>query len=355
MKNDEPELTEDAEPELLAAFQQLAAEKAPADFLSQVMRRAIQEPLFSSAEQQEPPLSPQTGGAETASTRFLRLVPRSRRGQLQTLITSPTVGVLAACLVLSLTANIWLGNRFRGLRPLDSNSSVVAQKHEMRELLATLNVQDHITLFHTHLFQSSIETKNNLGQILSELPDMINPSSTLGFAATARFYAVGTWYAEALASLASGHYEVAAQRLSLIDTELRLLSIPNPLIGYLPDMHRAILSKQYSPASLKEGLSLLGALAEELAQGQGKESLTLFRVGAWLVNLRLAAVAGDKRFLHQAGATDYFMNKMAALNAPQRILGQFDQLHQILQKPVLTSMDIEQILASVMQISRLLG
>jgi hypothetical protein len=264
--------------------------------------------------------------------------------------------VLAISFVLSLICNGWLGYRMMSLqRQLAEPLLALERESTARDLLTHLDLRDQATFFNSYLFQSSIKTETSLGVLAAAHPAFEERSMALGFAATSEFYVVGALYAEALAFLRSGNFDVAAKRLVSIEKELRRVQVPSSLAKYVSNMRHVLESGKYRPMGLRDGLALFQPLCEEYARSQGTEQLTLFRVGAWLVHMRLTAAAGDKALLQQGNRARYFLHEMQNLHAPQGVLEALGQLSHLVAKPQIADGDVQEVLQLVQKIQTILG
>src|SRR5437667_131301 len=87
------------------------------------------------------------------------------------------------------------------------------------------------------------------------------------------------------------------------------------------------------------------AFSSTLSAGSSDaESLALFRAGAWVENMKLAAAAGDKDALRQVTTAQYVRREMQNLHAPQGILEALEQLSHTVVKSELTQNDIAKVL-----------
>lgn len=263
---------------------------------------------------------------------------------------------LATGLLLSLALNGWLGYQTRSLQQqLVERAPALNHPSTTRDLLTRLDLRDSASFFNSALFQSSIQTETSLGALAAAHPAFEDRALSLGFAARAEFYRVGALYAEALAYLRSGNLEVAAQRLAAIEKHLRRLPVPSSLANQVRSMRHVLESGQYTIAVLGEGLALFQPLCEQVAREQGLEQLTLFRVGTWLVDMRLTAAAGDKVMLRQGDKAQYFLHGMQRLNAPQQVVEALEQLNHLMAQSMMTDGDVQRVLRLVKKMQMLLG
>jgi len=122
---------------------------------------------------------------------------------------------------------------------------------------------------------------------------------------------------------------------------------------YLNEMQHLLQNGQYTAEVLEKFLALFEVLYTEDAKSVDAESLTLFRAGTWMENMKLAAAAGDKDALRQVTTAQYFRREMHSLHAPQGILDTLEQISHIITKPEITDGDIAEVLILAKQVQRL--
>jgi len=274
---------------------------------------------------------------------------RARHGLLDglaPLLTPWWAPALAVMLLLSLSVNVWMGFGAFGPRTPDSQQAagpVLDPLGRERPLQAST-------------FQARIHSATDLGTLVTAHAVADEPAVAFGFAATserARFFLLGTQYAEALAYVDSGHFDTAAQRLAAMHQELSDMQGRSALSSYLSVMQHLLQNRQYTEEVLREFLALFEVLYTEDVKSVGAESLMLFRAGAWMENMKLAAAAGDKDTLRQVTTVQYFRREMQSLHAPQGILNALEQISHIVAKSELTDRDIKEILTLAKQVQRL--
>ena len=81
--------------------------------------------------------------------------------------------------------------------------------------------------------------------------------------------------------------------------------------------------------------------------------MLLFRVGAWLVNMKLAALSEDLPLLLRGDMTPYFSREFSALHAPEDVLMTFETLDRIIE-PAMTVDDGREVVTTINQLQRLL-
>jgi hypothetical protein len=267
-------------------------------------------------------------------------------GGLTPLLTPWWAPALAVMLLLSLSVNVWTGFRAFGQRTPASQQAagpVLDPLGKERPLQAST-------------FQARIHSATDLGTLVTAHAVTGEPAVAFGFAPMserARFFRLGSSYAEALAYVHSGTRDAAVQRLAAMHEELVDIQGPSVLPHYLSEMQHLLQNRQYTAEVLEKFLALFEVLYTEEAQSVGAESPTLFRAGTWVENMKLAAAAGDKDALRQVTTAQYFRREMQSLHAPQGILDALEQISHIVAKPELTDRDVTEVLTLTKQVQRL--
>src|SRR5712691_10796101 len=223
---------------------------------------------------------------------------RARRGVFAWMpsVGSPAWAVaLAMVFVVSIGLNVWWG--FTGFGPRPSGTRQVADTS-----VGALGPAGHLR---TYRFQVGMARAPEFGTFVAAHPALREPTAVVGFtpqAARTAYFRMGTRYAEALAALQGGALEVAAPRLDLLIQAVASVQAPHALPQYLREMYTLLQSRQYEAAVLARFLALFEPLYEDAyARTDTEEGLLLFRAGAWVENLSLAAAAGDRASVRQAG------------------------------------------------------
>jgi len=249
-------------------------------------------------------------------------------------------------LLLSLSVNVWMGFwAFWQRTPASQQAAgpVLDPLSRERPLQA-------------YTFQAGIHSTTDLGTLVAAHAVADEPAVAFGFAATperARFFRLGTRYAEALAYVHSSNLDAAAQRLATMHQELVDLQVPSVLSDYLNEMQHLLQNRQYTAEALEKFLALFEVLYAEDAKHIGAESLTLWRAGSWVENMKLAAAAGDKHALRQGTTAQYFTREMQSLHAPKGILNALEQISHIVTQPELTDGDVAKVLTLTKQVQQL--
>ena len=233
-----------------------------------------------------------------------------------------------------------------------------AGAQDAKTLLPTLELPAAEVRFNTAHFQAALAPQTALGPLVTAHSTLGDQAIAFGFAAKspdAKFFLLGTLYAEALAYLHSGDLERAARRLEAIEQELIALHVPSALYRYLSTVRNVLETQRYGDKAAAEFLALFEPLYEEYAARQGVDKLTLFRAGAWAVNLSLAAAAEAKGMLQQGDKVQYFLTALQGMQAPKGVLEALTQLQQLASKAELTERDVQEVLKLVQQMQTLLS
>jgi hypothetical protein len=276
---------------------------------------------------------------------------RARRGFLAgvtRLLTPAWVPVLAAGLLLSLSANVWLG------------FWAPAQRAHGDRQVATTSLTDRGSeaLVTAYRFQAGIKSDTALDTLVASHSVIEEQAVTLGFAAKperSRFFISGILYAETLAALRSNNLDLAAQRLQTLEKELGDLQVPRALPLYVSEMRPLLENRRYTGDVFGEFLSLVEPLYAVSAGGTDTDGLTLFRAGAWVENMVLAAAAGDRAALRQGHTVQYLHRELKKLNAPKGVFDALEQLSGIMAKQDMTDRDVKEVLKLVKKMQTLLG
>ena len=190
-------------------------------------------------------------------------------------------------------------------------------------------------------FQSQIKHTSALGTFVAAHAAGRAPAAIAAFtpqAARTTFVRLGTVYAEALATLVSSEVEETLQRLDMLTRDLTAVQAPLPLVQYLRALH-TLLQRQSPPG---EEVTTFLALFESLYEGAyaGADTsawLRLFRLGAWLENMYLAAAARDAAALQRGGpALEEVRSTLTLDQGPPEVLAALAQMQRLLAQPALT-------------------
>ncbi|MBN1254744.1 MAG: hypothetical protein JXA50_05670 [Deltaproteobacteria bacterium] len=213
-------------------------------------------------------------------------------------------------------------------------------------------------VFDSSVFQSGITSDKSIGTLAKEQSTIGTKATAYGFAAKseeAKFFLIGTLYAEALAYLRSNDIDLAADRLKAIEKNFIDLNVPSSLYNYISKTRNLLETKRYSVEVVGEFLSLFQPFYEDYAKGKGDDWLTLFRAGTWLVDMSLAAAAGDTNLLRQKAKLDYFTTEMKRMDAPKGALDALAEITKISEQKEIAEKDAKQVLKLVKKIQTVLG
>jgi len=212
--------------------------------------------------------------------------------------------------------------------------------------------------FNSGAFQSGLWSAKNLGELATKNSPVREKEAAFGFSAKseeAKFFIIGALYSEAIACLNSGDRDLASKRLQLIEREFINMGAPSSLYGYVSKTRNMLETENYPPEYMVTVLSFFGPFFEDYAKGKSEEKLTLFRAGSWLVNMGLAAAAGDKVLLKQPDTLNYFTTQMKKMDAPKGVLDALGEIQKVAQKEQITDKDSEHVLELIKEIENLLG
>jgi len=207
-------------------------------------------------------------------------------------------------------------------------------------------------------YQARLQPQKNLSALLREHSILSEQPTAFGFAARAegaRFFLIGSLYAETLAHVRSGNFEAARQSWSALEKQVMGLPPPDALANYISQARTRLEHSQSSRQEVGEFLARFQPLAEAYAQNQGAEQRLLFQTGLWLVNLGLTAATSDKGLLRQPVTAQYFLNKLQTLPVSKGVLEALDKIAHIMEKPTIAEVDVQEILTQIKQIQSLLG
>lgn len=227
---------------------------------------------------------------------------------------------LATCLLVSLGFNVLWGSGVIGTRttaPVPSFEPIRAARLQ-RQIL-----------------NNSILTALGEGLGMAGLPSPV------------LFFRIGTGYIESLALLQDNQPEHALQRLHGMIDALETVSAPAELITYLQDIQVLIRHQVHANPRLARFLAHFEVLYQEAyhapseRQGAGAAALTLFRTGAWLENMDLAAQVGDRAALQQGPASTYFRGALQSLGVQPALLNALAQIEHLITQPELSDRQVE--------------
>ena len=287
--------------------------------------------------------------AQTASP-YLQAKVRARILEKQTrpglaswinFVVSPVwAGVLAAALVLSLSANVWWG--LTGQAPQEVQ---VASGMSSLPVYQFQTRMQHAAAVEPAMMAHVPVASEPVGRAFASHPDR-----------RVAFFRLGTVYADALAALHSHAPDAAGARLTILIDTLQRLRAPDTLGHYLREQLTLVQHQTYPEAELAQFLALFEPLYVSAYDSQEEPAaLRLFQMGAWLENVALAAATNDPVLQQQTSALASYQDDLVRLQAPSKVLDAFSQLRALLAKQSLAEQDRRQVRALVQTIQNVLG
>jgi hypothetical protein len=180
---------------------------------------------------------------------------------------------------------------------------------------------------------------------------------------------LGILYADTLAAVQSGAGNLASHRLDVLIHTLASLQAPPALSHYLRLMQRVLEHQQVlgqtqaaGQRQLPRGLPMgqLVALFEPLyevvyATDPTAEAWGLFRLGAWLENLALAAAVGNQGAVRQMPAIPLEADVLRQLHLSEEVLTGLVQLQALTAQQPLTAQDLQAIQTRVDMLQQVLS
>ena len=257
--------------------------------------------------------------------------------------------VFAVGLVLSLGVHVWQGLRTLGPRLPGAHQ---AAERPLEGLGATGPVP-------TYHFQVQLQHTDALGALVAARPVPQVPRSMVGFtphAARPTFVRMGILYADTLAALQSGAVEAAQHRLDVLTQAVTSLQAPPVLTHYLREMQSVLQRPSPVDATVAQFVALFEPLyAAVYATDPTAAPWVLFRAGAWLENLALAAAVGDQTAVRQAQAVQAVHEALRPLHVPDAVLRALEQLRVLMAHQPMTPQDLHAIQTLVDTIQRQLS
>jgi hypothetical protein len=244
--------------------------------------------------------------------------------------------VLAAGLILSLAVNVWW--------QIDSQQT--ARPLEQQPVYA-------------YQFLQGLRENTALGTLVAARAAVREQPIGLGFAlqdARIIFFRMGIMFTDALAALHSETLHVAEQHLDTLAKALNSVQAPRALAQYLRELQAMQQSQRYSGAELAKFLALFEPLfVAEYAPTDTAAAVILFRLGAWLETMALAAAAGDPISQQQEAAIRYFRSVLPGLQTPPEVEQALAQMQRLVNAPALTAADWQTLRDLIQRTQKILG
>jgi hypothetical protein len=208
-------------------------------------------------------------------------------------------------------------------------------------------------------FLQGLQENTALGTLVAARAAVREQPIGLGFAlqdARIIFFRMGIMFTDALAALHSETLHVATQHLDTLAKALNGVQAPQALSQYLREIQALQQSQRYSGAELAKFLALFEPLlVAEYAQTDTAVAVTLFRLGAWLETMALAAATGDPISLQQEPAIRYFRSVLPVLQTPPEVEQAFAQMQRLMDAPALTEADWQTLRDLIQRTQKILG
>jgi hypothetical protein len=233
---------------------------------------------------------------------------------------------------------------------------------------ATLVAQDKIKLpktvpggkvvFDSNAFQSGIQAAAGLAPLADGMSLYGQGGQAMGFAAKseeAKTFLIGPFYSEALAYVRGGQTDLAVERIRAMQSEFIAMGAPNSVNAVLSRIGNLVATKKYDPAVILDFIGLAQPVCEDYLLSKGKDRLTLFQAGSWLMDMGLAAAAKDKSLLKQPDVLNYFIAEMKRMDAPKGVQDSLAEISTISAKKDIADRDADQVLKLIKRIQSVLG
>lgn len=206
--------------------------------------------------------------------------------------------------------------------------------------------------------QSLIGEKAPLGKLALENSVMHGKGADFGFAAKsseAKLFLMGSYYSEALALAKSGDVSQSLKRVTAIRDILIELSAPSGLYNYVVHVQTLMQQKDKNPDMITDYLSVMQPLLADYAVSQTIDKATLLRTGSWLVDMALAASAGDETLIRQHDRIALIMADMKRMDAPKGVQEALSGIQHIADKKDISKHDLKKVLSLVKKIQAVLS
>jgi hypothetical protein len=257
---------------------------------------------------------------------------------------------LTLVLVLSVGLNVWWGVLSFGPRPPGT-------RHVADGSRSNLSAAGHLR---TYRFQAEMARLHDVGTVVAAAPPLQEPAAVVGFTpqvVRTAFFRIGTLYAEALAALQGGAVEVASHRLDLLMQAVARVQAPRVQAQYLGEIKTLLHSRRHGDETVARFLALFEPLFEDMYATDGvTESVLLFRAGAWLENMYLAAASADAAAVKRGGqAVDEVSSALTRLHAPHGVLEALERLRPLVGRQSLTDRDLQAVRTLVQDMQAMLS
>jgi hypothetical protein len=266
-------------------------------------------------------------------------------------VWSPAWATACAVLLgLALGVNVWWSTRPSGAPPRTGQSAAMAPD--------TLGVPGGSPIYR---FQAQMQHAQEVGQLIAVRPAPQDSPSVVGFMPQVErtaFVHIGILYTDVLGALRGGAMEAAEQHLELLAQRVTRAQAPHALPQYLRLVQTALQSRQHETEVVVRFLVLFEPLYEDAYTTPAlmAPEVILFRTGAWLENMALAAASSDEAAVRQGGAAvEALRQALIPLHVPPEVLEGLQRLHARTARSVLTNQELSAVHTLVQQLQAMLS
>ena len=247
---------------------------------------------------------------------------------------------LAACLVLSLGVNVWLG-----LGRPTKNPYTVAEE----ERTSTV-----------YRFQAQFPADASLQAAVASRkvtdPEWIGRGFASGQDLRVMSFRIGTLYADALAALHSRAVDVAKVPIRHLAETLHRIQAPTLLSAYVQEMTDWLQHSTYTEAELTELLALFEPLYVSVySQQNHHQVVTIFQLAAWLENMALALSMSDHVVSQEPAIFDVYDDALNRFQAPSQVIDAFGTVRKLGVQETLSPSERQQFQSAIQTIQHLMG
>ena len=248
--------------------------------------------------------------------------------------------VLAAVLVLSLSANLWWG-----LEDFTRKHPAVVDRESAWAVYPFL-----AQLPRNEVLQTAVAARAAIE------PEWIGRGFVSGEDPRVAFFRMGTLYADASAALHSQLSDAAEAHLRRLIEALRRAQAPTILLAYLHEIMAWIQHSSYTEAELMQLLALFEPLYTAAYGGQDDgQAVSVFQIAAWLENLVLALDARAHIPQQQPAILDIYLDALLRFRAPTTVIDAFKQIRTLVTQTAMSQAERRQLRRAIETIQHLLG
>jgi hypothetical protein len=203
-------------------------------------------------------------------------------------------------------------------------------------------------------FQAAIKTNQNLATLVDKFSPIDEASAKFGFSSQSQSnnsFNIGSLYAETLAYVRSRDLEASAKHLdTLFKTLLEQQPVDNSsLVKHSTNQSQKVHLIQVKLANLsntdekaiEDILIDLHSSYERYSANLSASDLIYFQVGAWVVDVALAALTDNKQLIGQGDTLNYLLSELPRLNVPKGVTVALTQMRDISAKSEISDRDLK--------------